>query len=135
MLAANSVDVLIDARSAFTPTPALSHAILAHNRGRALDDPARADGIVVTPSHNPPRDGGFKYNPPDGGPAGSEITGVIQDRANDYLADGLSGVHRVTISRALGASAATPSPPPSCSSAARGRRTPAAPRGLSSSGR
>ncbi len=104
VLAANSVDVLIDAHDAYTPTPALSHAILAHNRGRALDDPGRADGIVVTPSHNPPRDGGFKYNPPDGGPAGGEITGVIQDRANVYLADGLSGVRRVPITRALAAS-------------------------------
>ncbi|MBK9738717.1 MAG: alpha-D-glucose phosphate-specific phosphoglucomutase [Actinobacteria bacterium] len=103
VLAANEVRVLVDSRDAYTPTPALSHAILAHNRGLALDDPARADGIVVTPSHNPPRDGGFKYNPPDGGPAGGDITGIIQDRANAYLADSLIGVRRIPITRALAA--------------------------------
>ena len=103
VLAANDVRVLVDSRDGYTPTPALSHAVLAHNRGRAVDDPARADGIVITPSHNPPRDGGFKYNPPDGGPAGGEITGVVQDRANAYLTGGLDGVRRVTITRALAA--------------------------------
>ena len=103
VLAANGVTVLIDSADRTTPTPALSHAILRHNAGMALDDSARADGIVVTPSHNPPRDGGFKYNPPDGGPAGPEITGVVQDRANEYLRQGLAGVRRMVEARALAA--------------------------------
>ena len=89
VFAANDVTVLVDDRDRWTPTPAVSHAILRHNRGRATDDRDRADGVVVTPSHNPPRDGGFKYNPPDGGPAGSDITGWVQDRANEILRDGL----------------------------------------------
>ncbi len=104
VLAAHGVTVMIDSRDGLTPTPAVSHAILRHNAGRSATDPGRADGIVVTPSHNPPRDGGFKYNPPDGGPAGSEITSVIQDRANELLAAGLEGVRRVTLPRALAAS-------------------------------
>ena len=103
VLAANGVTVLIDSADRTTPTPALSHAILRHNAGMAPDDSARADGIVVTPSHNPPRDGGFKYNPPDGGPAGPEITGVVQDRANEYLKQGLVGVRRMVEARALAA--------------------------------
>jgi phosphoglucomutase len=103
VLAAHGVTVMIDARDALTPTPAISHAILRHNAGRSTTDPGRADGIVVTPSHNPPRDGGFKYNPPDGGPAGSDITSVIQDRANELLAAGLEGVRRVTLPRARAA--------------------------------
>jgi phosphoglucomutase len=101
VLAANAVRVLVDSRDGYTPTPALSHAILVYNHGRAADDPGRADGIVVTPSHNPPRDGGFKYNPPDGGPAGGDVTGPIQDRANAYLADRLAGVRRITLAQAL----------------------------------
>ncbi len=104
VLAAHGVTVLIAAQDELTPTPAVSHAILAYNRGRGAQDPGRADGIVVTPSHNPPRDGGFKYNPPDGGPAGSDITGRIQARANELLAGGLEGVRRVTLPRALAAS-------------------------------
>ena len=104
VLAANGVTVLIDAADGFTPTPALSHAILTHNAALAGDDAGRADGIVVTPSHNPPRDGGFKYNPPDGGPAGGDITGPVQDRANAYLEAGLSGVRRVPLARAMTAS-------------------------------
>ncbi|GAB2925002.1 phosphoglucomutase (alpha-D-glucose-1,6-bisphosphate-dependent) [Rhodococcus aerolatus] len=96
VLAANDVTVLVDDRDAFTPTPAVSHAILRHNRG----DGPRADGIVVTPSHNPPRDGGFKYNPPNGGPAGSDATGWIADRANALLRAGLDGVARVPFARA-----------------------------------
>lgn len=104
VLAAHGVTVLIDSPEALTPTPAISHAILRHNRGRTADDLGRADGIVVTPSHNPPRDGGFKYNPPDGGPAGGEITKAIQDRANELLATGLEGVRRITYPRALAAS-------------------------------
>jgi phosphoglucomutase len=92
VLVANEVGVMVDARGGYTPTPAVSRAILAHN---ATGTGPRADGIVVTPSHNPPPDGGFKYNPPDGGPAGTDITRQIQDRANELLADGLKGVHRV----------------------------------------
>ena len=100
VLAANEVQVLIDSRDGYTPTPAVSRAILAHNDGRTA---GLADGIVVTPSHNPPEDGGFKYNPPDGGPAGSAITGGIQRRANDLLAGGLSEVRRVPLARARSA--------------------------------
>jgi phosphoglucomutase len=100
VLAANGVRVLVDARAGYTPTPAVSRAILAHN---ASGDGPRADGIVVTPSHNPPPDGGFKYNPPDGGPAGTDITRQIQDRANDLLSDGLAAVRRMPYARALAA--------------------------------
>jgi phosphoglucomutase len=99
VLAANGVLVMTDARGGYTPTPAVSRAILAHNASSAL----RADGIVVTPSHNPPPDGGFKYNPPDGGPAGTDITTQIQDRANELLADGLKGVRRVSYAAAAAA--------------------------------
>jgi phosphoglucomutase len=99
VLAANGVTVFVDRDMRYTPTPAVSHAILTHNRQGGV----RADGIVVTPSHNPPSDGGFKYNPPDGGPAGSDITGRIQDRANEILAAGLSGVQRIPLARAMGA--------------------------------
>jgi phosphoglucomutase len=100
VLAANGVRVLVDSRGGYTPTPSVSRAILAHN---SSGDGPRADGIVVTPSHNPPADGGFKYNPPDGGPAGTDVTRVIQDRANELLADGLRGVRRVPYARALAA--------------------------------
>lgn len=95
VLIGNGVDVRVDSRDSWVPTPALSHAILAHNRGRALDDPDRADGIVVTPSHNPPRDGGFKYNPPHGGPADTDATGWIAQRANALIEAGLEGVERI----------------------------------------
>jgi phosphoglucomutase len=98
VFAAHDVTVLVDSRDRYTPTPALSLAVLTYNEGRSGAD--RADGVVVTPSHNPPRDGGFKYNPPDGGPAGSDITGWIQDRANDILRGGLADVHRVPLARA-----------------------------------
>ncbi|HEY0998240.1 MAG TPA: phosphoglucomutase (alpha-D-glucose-1,6-bisphosphate-dependent) [Streptosporangiaceae bacterium] len=98
--AANEVRVMVDARGGYTPTPAVSRAILAHN---AAETGPRADGIVITPSHNPPPDGGFKYNPPDGGPAGTDITRQIQDRANELLADGLKGVRRVSSARAVSA--------------------------------
>ena len=100
VLAANEVRVMVDARGGYTPTPAVSRAILVHN---AAGTGPRADGIVVTPSHNPPPDGGFKYNPPDGGPAGTDITRQIQDRANELLADGLKGVRRVAYARAASA--------------------------------
>jgi phosphoglucomutase len=101
VLAANDVDVMIDDRDGYTPTPAVSHAILTHNRGRAS---GLADGIVVTPSHNPPEDGGFKYNPPHGGPADTNATKWIQDRANALIADGLTGVKRMPFERARRAS-------------------------------
>ncbi|MFC4111364.1 phosphoglucomutase (alpha-D-glucose-1,6-bisphosphate-dependent) [Nonomuraea zeae] len=98
VLAANGIEVLIDARDGYTPTPAVSHAILRHNRGRTA---GLADGIVITPSHNPPADGGFKYNPPHGGPADTEATTWIQDRANRLLACSLEGVLRVPYPNAL----------------------------------
>jgi phosphoglucomutase len=91
VFAGNDVDVCIDDRDGYTPTPALSRAILRHN---ATGGPS-ADGVVITPSHNPPRDGGFKYNPPNGGPAAGDITGWIQDRANALLRDGLGDIPRV----------------------------------------
>jgi phosphoglucomutase len=100
VLAANEVRVLVDSRGAYTPTPALSHAVLTHNAGRTS---GLADGIVITPSHNPPADGGFKYNPPDGGPAGGDITGPVQDAANAHLRDGLAAVRRVPLARARAA--------------------------------
>ncbi|WP_309065563.1 phosphoglucomutase (alpha-D-glucose-1,6-bisphosphate-dependent) [Microbacterium sp.] len=94
VLIANGVDVRVDSRDSWVPTPALSHAILAYNRGRTTSDSDRADGIVVTPSHNPPRDGGFKYNPPHGGPADTDATGWIAARANQLIEAGLEGVKR-----------------------------------------
>ncbi len=100
VLAANDVTVLVDAADRYTPTPAVSHAILRANRGRTS---GLADGIVVTPSHNPPRDGGFKYNPPNGGPADTDATKVIAARANELLQDGLKGVQRVPFARARAA--------------------------------
>ncbi|HXD27191.1 MAG TPA: phosphoglucomutase (alpha-D-glucose-1,6-bisphosphate-dependent) [Arthrobacter sp.] len=101
VLVANGVDVRVDARNGWTPTPAVSHAILTHNRSlHAGDTAGQADGIVITPSHNPPSDGGFKYNPPHGGPADSDATTWIASRANDLLTAGLAGVKRVTISQA-----------------------------------
>jgi phosphoglucomutase len=100
VLAANRVEVMIDDRSGYTPTPVISHAILAYNRDRV---DGLADGIVITPSHNPPEDGGFKYNPPNGGPADTHVTGWIQDQANALLADGLTAVPRIPFERARGA--------------------------------
>ncbi len=97
VLAANGVDVMIDDRGGYTPTPVISHAILTYNRDRAR---GKADGIVVTPSHNPPEDGGFKYNPPNGGPADTSVTGWIQDLANALLTAGLAGVRRTPLERA-----------------------------------
>ena len=98
VLAGNGVDVMIAPEGEYTPTPAISHAILNHNRGRS---DGLADGIVITPSHNPPEDGGFKYNPPSGGPAGGDITAWIEKRANDLLTDGMKGVRRMAYERAL----------------------------------
>ncbi|MBU2400472.1 MAG: phosphoglucomutase (alpha-D-glucose-1,6-bisphosphate-dependent) [Alphaproteobacteria bacterium] len=96
VLVGNGVEVLIDARDGFTPTPAVSHAILAYNRANTR----QADGILITPSHNPPRDGGIKYNPPSGGPAGSDATGAIAARANQLIEGGLVEVKRVPFDRA-----------------------------------
>lgn len=98
VLAANDVVAMIDSADRYTPTPAVSHAILTFNQGRDAD---LADGIVVTPSHNPPRDGGFKYNPPNGGPADTDATGWIAKRANEILRDGFKDVKRMPLSRAL----------------------------------
>jgi phosphoglucomutase len=98
VLAANSVEVMIDRDRGYTPTPVISHAILRYNRGRRS---GLADGIVVTPSHNPPEDGGFKYNPPTGGPADTEVTGWIEQTANALLADDLRAVRRMPYARAL----------------------------------
>ncbi len=111
VLAAAGVEVHVDARDGYTPTPAVSHAILLHNgagtsegvRTRGGAGSGLADGIVVTPSHNPPRDGGFKYNPPHGGPAGSEATGWIADRANAILKAGVGSVRRIGLTAALAA--------------------------------
>src|SRR5579863_8710587 len=101
VLAANDVHVRIAPKGEYTPTPAVSRAILNFNRDRKM---GLADGIVVTPSHNPPEDGGFKYNPPHGGPAGSDITGFIQTRANELLENNLNGVKRTSFSKALASS-------------------------------
>jgi phosphoglucomutase len=103
VLAANDVSVLVDAADRYTPTPAVSHAILRANRGKSS---GLADGIVVTPSHNPPRDGGFKYNPPSGGPADTDATKAIADRANELLRAGLDGVRRIPFARARAAAQA-----------------------------
>ena len=112
VLAANDVTVLVDDHDGYTPTPGVSHAILRANRGKigGVDDLpggiGLADGIVVTPSHNPPSDGGFKYNPPHGGPADTDATKVIAAAANDYIRAGLAGVKRVPFARARGAATA-----------------------------
>ena len=105
VLAANDVTVLVDSKDTVTPTPAVSHAILRANGGRTTGS-GLADGIVVTPSHNPPSDGGFKYNPPHGGPADSDATKVIAAAANDYLRAGLNGVRRVPFATARAAASA-----------------------------
>jgi phosphoglucomutase len=99
VLAANGVTTIIQRDDGFTPTPAISHAILVHNRGR---DDRLADGIVVTPSHNPPEDGGFKYNPTQGGPADTDVTRWIEDRANALLRGGNAGVKRLPLQVAMG---------------------------------
>src|SRR5512145_2045134 len=100
VLAANGVETRIQRGDGATPTPAISRAILAHNRGRTDH---LADGIVVTPSHNPPEDGGFKYNPPSGGPADTDVTKAIESRANALLRAGLDGVRRIPFERAIAA--------------------------------
>jgi len=100
VLAGNGVDVMIAEGDEYTPTPVVSHAILTYNRGRKT---GLADGIVITPSHNPPHDGGFKYNPPNGGPAERAVTDWIEAKANEFLESGLRGVKRVSVEKALGA--------------------------------
>src|SRR3954470_9995833 len=101
VLAANGVETFVQRDDGFTPTPAVSHAILTYNRGRRS---GLADGVVITPSHNPPEDGGFKYNPPHGGPASTEVTRAIEADANALLLDRLSAVKRIAYERALHAS-------------------------------
>jgi phosphoglucomutase len=101
VLAANGVETMIDNADGYTPTPAISHAILTYNRGRTS---GLADGIVITPSHNPPEDGGFKYNPPQGGPADTDVTRWIEERANQLLANAVQRVTRLTYEKARGAS-------------------------------
>ncbi len=98
VLAANGVEVMISEGDEYTPTPAVSHAILTYNRGRKT---GLSDGIVITPSHNPPPDGGFKYNPPHGGPADSSVTGWIEAKANEFIEQGLAGVKRMALEKAL----------------------------------
>jgi phosphoglucomutase len=98
VFAANAVELMIQPDRGYTPTPAISHAILTYNRGRTS---GLADGVVITPSHNPPSDGGFKYNPPEGGPASAETTAQIQQRANQLLKQGLTDVRRLPLARAL----------------------------------
>ncbi|ASL41556.1 MULTISPECIES: phosphoglucomutase (alpha-D-glucose-1,6-bisphosphate-dependent) [Acetobacter] len=98
VFAANGVEVRIDAQDGYTPTPVISHAILTYNRDRSSD---LADGVVITPSHNPPEDGGYKYNPPHGGPADTDITKVVENAANDYMAKNMEGVKRVGLEEAL----------------------------------
>ena len=105
VLAANGVEVMVDADNGYTPTPVISHAILTYNRGRKS---GLADGIVITPSHNPPRFGGFKYDPPSGGPADTHVTEWIEQQANAFIADGLRGVARVPFERARSASTVHP---------------------------
>jgi phosphoglucomutase len=101
VFAANGVDIMIDDRGGYTPTPAISHAILTYNKGRAS---GLADGVVISPSHNPPEDGGYKYNPPHGGPADTDVTARIEKAANAYLKADMKGVKRLVYARALKAS-------------------------------
>ena len=101
VFAANGLEIRISSGQAYTPTPVVSHAILTYNKNRKTD---LADGVVITPSHNPPGDGGFKYNPPSGGPAGPEITNIVQARANEILRDGLKAVKRLPLKQAMQAS-------------------------------
>jgi len=97
VFAANGIDIMIDQAGGYTPTPVISHAILGYNKGRKS---GFADGVVITPSHNPPEDGGYKYNPPHGGPADTDVTGKVEKQANAYLASGMQGVKRIPYERA-----------------------------------
>ncbi len=105
VLAAHAVDVMVDDQGGYTPTPVISHAILEYNRGRTSD---LADGIVITPSHNPPEDGGFKYNPPHGGPADTDATRWVENRANEIIATGLAGIRRIPYAQARAATTTHP---------------------------
>src|SRR2546421_9114946 len=105
VFAANGVDVMIDERDGYTPTPVISRAILTHNQGRGS---GLADGVVITPSHNPPEDGGFKYNPPNGGPADTDITAAIETEANRLLETNLQGLRRLPYEQARRASTIQP---------------------------
>lgn len=105
VFAGNGLDVIIQSNGRYTPTPVISHAILTYNAGRQN---GLADGVIITPSHNPPQDGGFKYNPPNGGPADSDATNVIQARANEIILDGLKDVKRMDLSQAMASSHVTP---------------------------
>ena len=105
VLAGNGVETVIDAHDGYTPTPVISHAILSHNRGRRT---GLADGIIISPSHNPPDEGGFKYNPPNGGPADVDVTGFIEKAANEFLAGKLNGVIRIPYERARQAASTKP---------------------------
>ena len=98
VFAANEVNFMVQEGSGYTPTPVISHAILTYNRGRKG---GLADGVVITPSHNPPEDGGFKYNPPEGGPADTETTGIIEDRANGIIREGLKAIKRMPFEKAM----------------------------------
>jgi phosphoglucomutase len=97
VFAANGVDIMVDEHGGYTPTPVISHSILSYNKGRKE---GLADGVVITPSHNPPEDGGYKYNPPHGGPADTDVTGKVEKQANRYLEQGMKGVARITYERA-----------------------------------
>src|SRR5690349_6514768 len=97
VFAANGVDIMIDERGGYTPTPVISHAILSYNKGRSS---GLADGVVITPSHNPPEDGGYKYNPPHGGPADTDVTAKVEKAANAYIEAGMKGVARTPYERA-----------------------------------
>src|ERR1019366_8484622 len=101
VLAANGIEVMIAEKNEYTPTPAVSLAILNYNRGRKT---GLADGIIITPSHNPPGDGGLKYNPPQGGASGTSITNSVQEKANEFLTTNLTGVKRISFNKALHAS-------------------------------
>ena len=98
VLAANAIEVMIAEKDEYTPTPVISHAIITYNRGRKT---GLADGIVITPSHNPPHDGGFKYNPPNGGPAETDVTDWIEAKANEFLERDLQDVKRIPFEKAL----------------------------------
>ena len=100
VFAGNGVEIRVAEGGEYTPTPVISHAILTYNQGKKT---GLADGVVITPSHNPPTDGGFKYNPPTGGPAGTDITSIIESRANEILAGGLKAVRRLSFNRAMDA--------------------------------
>ena len=113
VFAANGVEIMIDEHGGYTPTPVISRAILAYNKGRTT---GLADGVVITPSHNPPEDGGYKYNPPHGGPADTDVTSIVEESANRYLEAGLRGIVRMPYERARRFQSAPTSPSSAMSS-------------------